>query len=44
MNSSSQEVYFHIILYARAIHMARLYQMNMEIQMNDEILSMDIKK
>ena len=31
-NSSSEEVYFHKFLYARAIHMARLYQMNLEIQ------------
>ena len=31
-NSSSEEVYIRKILYVRSIHMARLYQMNMEIQ------------
>ena len=31
-NSSSQEVYVRKFFYVRAIHMARLYQMNMEIQ------------
>ena len=37
-NSSFKEVYFFKFLYVRAIHIMRLYQMNLEIQNEDQNL------